>query len=189
MVQSGAWLLLLASCILFCINKSVSLAGEQKESDDALPGEFHFYAHKTGSNPATVSVEQPVSFGDPSERSAVLSPVSPRFTDTFRFAVIAKIHDIDTIERAETALPFSKFPQRPTANEMNSFDHVEVRAYAKSLLSLAEGVTEESEMDDTSSNDQDSASVIPSEGSESVSSGGTSIDDYEYIGCIEHHDI
>jgi len=188
MVQSGAWLLLLASFILFGINKSISEAASQKDSDDALPRKFHFYAPKTGSNPAAVSVERPASFEDPSEGSAVLSPISPRFTDIFPFAIIAKIHDIDTIERAETALPFSKFPQRPTANEMNSFDHDEVRTYAKSLLSLAEGVTE-SELDDTSSsNDHDAASVSTSEGSGSVSSGVTSADEYEYIGCIGHRD-
>jgi len=187
MVQTGAWLLLTASCILFAINKSISEAASQKDSDDALPGRFRFHAQKTGSNPSTVSMKRPTSFED-QERDAVLSPISPRFTDIFAFAVTAKVNDIDTIERAETALPFTKFPQRPTANEMNSFDHDEVRTYAKSLLSLADGVTE-LEMDDTMSmSEHDAASVRPSEGSESVSSGGTSADEYEYIGFIEHRE-
>lgn len=112
-VETGTWLLVAASIILYFINSFVSLSAKQKAVDDDVPVENRFasdrWLHTKGSGLTVVGIGSSIEEdGDDelaSEGSPVVSPVRPRFTDYFGLAVARKDEAISEIEQLETAVP------------------------------------------------------------------------------------
>lgn len=111
-VETGTWLLVAASIILYFINTFVSLSAKQKAVDDNVPVENRFtsdrWLHTKGSTLTVgISYSMEEDGGDElaSVGSTAVSPVRPRFTDYFALAVVRKVEVISEIEQVETAVP------------------------------------------------------------------------------------
>jgi len=120
-VKTGTWLLVAASVVLYVLGKFISGATSQKKLDDETPSERRFYSDRwMTSKQSDLTADQDLTVGmdvsqsmstdnkeDSSEAKISISPITPRFTDYFSFAVKHKNleRESDQIETVETVVP------------------------------------------------------------------------------------